>query len=91
MAAPASALDRGQERMKKPSPDRKPGEFALCLDGLDEHHQALGTLAGLVALCEESANPVVESRTVGRAGRLMLRELEQIRTWRHRLGEEPAR
>ncbi|MFA6270772.1 MAG: hypothetical protein WC657_06230 [Candidatus Paceibacterota bacterium] len=77
--------------MKKPSPDRKPGEITVCLDGLDEHHQALGTLAGLVALCEESGNPVVETRTVGRAGRLMLRELEQIRRWRERLAKELSR
>ncbi len=87
MAAPASALDRG--RMK--NPDRKPGELASCLDGLDEHCQALGTLAGLVALCDESSNPVVETRTVGRAGRLMLRELEQIRKWRERLAKELSR
>ena len=73
------------------TPDRKPGELTLCLDARDEHHQALGTLAGLVALCEESGNPVVETRTVGRAGRLMLRELEQIRTWRERLAKELSR
>ncbi len=75
----------------KSSANRKPGELASCLDGLDEHHQALGTLAGLVALCEESGNPVVETRTVGRAGRLMLRELEQIRKWRERLAKELSR
>ena len=75
----------------KSSAHRKPGALTLCLDALDEHHHALATLAGLVAICQESANPVVESRTVGHAGRLMLRELEQIRTWRERLAKELAR
>jgi len=79
---------------RKSSPTKQPRKspgLLTCLDSLDAHHTSLETLAGLVAMLEESGSMAVDTRLVGNAGSLMLRELEQARTWRQRLEKEIVR
>jgi hypothetical protein len=71
-----------------PSQSRKTPAIITCLDDHAIHCGRLKTLAGLLALCQESGCSGLDPKLVGGTGALLLRELEELDHLQNQLWKE---